>query len=436
MSGATPRSSAGPWRILFRRLRKNRVATFGGIVLLALYAASCFAGFISPYHYADGDRNSAGAGPMLFGGYEHVETEVPSDVGPPGSMVTLVDREWTWLTGGIHFHDSNGDFSLRPHVHPLVEREFRDEYGERSYARAAEDRSVSLPIEFFVEGEPHEGFSLLGLFPIETNYHLFGVSQPAGTRGSSARIYLLGSDRAGRDIFTRLLYGGQISLSVGLLGVGISMSLGMLLGGLSGYFGGVIDFVGQRVVEVILAVPGLYLIIVVGGILRDLKTSEGAPLSSAQVYLLIVLVLAFVYWASISRVIRGMVLSLKENEYVLAARAVGISPLVIVVRHILPNTFSFAIVTATLTIPYYILGEVSLSFLGLGIQDPESSWGLMLSDAQDQAVLVGYPWVIAPGVFIFIAVMAYNFLGDGLRDAADPRAVLVRKRAADAEDDE
>lgn len=433
MSAASVRSSAGPWRILFRRLRKNRVATLGGIVLLVLYAACCLAGFISPYHYADGDRNSSGAGPMLFGGYAHVETEVPSRVGPPGSTTTLIDREWTWFEGGIHFHDSEGNFTLRPHVHPLVELEYRDEYDERCYARAADDRSISLPVEFFVEGEPHEGLSLLGVFPIETRYHLFGVTTPV-ERGSSARVYLLGSDRAGRDIFTRLLYGGQISLSVGLLGVGISMSLGMLLGGLSGYFGGAIDFVGQRVVEVILAVPGLYLIIVVGGVLRDLKNPDGSPLSSVQVYLLIVLVLAFVYWASISRVIRGMVLSLKENEYVLAARAVGVSPLVIVVRHILPNTFSFAIVTATLTIPYYILGEVSLSFLGLGIQDPESSWGLMLSDAQDQAVLVGYPWVIAPGVFIFIAVMAYNFLGDGLRDAADPRAVLVRRRKTD--DDE
>ena len=131
MSGAASRASAGPWRILFRRLRKNRVATFGGIVLFLLYLSSCFAGFVSPYHYADGDRNSSGAGPMLFGGYVQVETEVPSRVGPAGSMAKLVDREWTWFSGGIHFHDSEGNFTLWPHVHPLVELEYRDEYGER-----------------------------------------------------------------------------------------------------------------------------------------------------------------------------------------------------------------------------------------------------------------------------------------------------------------
>ena len=342
-------------------------------------------------------------------------------------------RRWTCFEGGLHFRSPDGGFTLRPHVHPLVEIEYRDEYGERSYLRA-EDRTVSLPVRFLVRSEePHEVFSLLGLLPIESRLHLFGVEAPPGLEGR-AHVFLLGSDAQGRDLFSRLLFGGQISLSVGLIGVLISMSLGMLFGGISGYFGGLVDMLFQRTVEVILAVPGLYLIIVIGGVLRNVERPDGGPLSSTEIYLMIVVVLAFVYWASISRVIRGMVLSLKENEYVVAARATGVPTLTIIVRHILPNTFSFAIVTATLSIPYYILGEVALSFLGLGIQDPEASWGNLLRDAQETAYLVEQPWVVAPGVFIFAAVMAFNFLGDGLRDAADPKAV-IHTAARDGDDD-
>ncbi len=419
---------AGPWRTLWRRLLHNRVACVGGVILALLYLSSIFAGFVSPYRYDTGDRDASRAGPMLFGGFVLQEREVPS-AEQPGKTVTLLERRFTWFEGGIHFHDSRGRFSFRPHVHPLIEREYADEHGDREYLRAVEDRSVSLPIEFFVQGEEHELFSLLGFPPhITGTTHLFGVRAPPGLNGR-AHVFLLGSDATGRDIFSRLLYGGQISLSVGLVGVAISMSLGMLFGGLSGYYGGVFDLVFQRVVELILSVPGLYLIIVVGGALRGLQHADGKPLDSREIYLLIVVVLAFVYWASISRVIRGMVLSIKENEYVTAARALGVPTVAIVVRHILPNTLSFAIVTATLSIPYYILGEVALSFLGLGIQDPEASWGNLLREAQETSYLVRQPWVIAPGVFIFLAVMAFNFLGDGLRDAADPKAVIHRPKA-------
>ncbi len=425
---AAVRPSPGPWRVLWRRLLHNRVAVTGGVLLAILYASACFAGFLAPYRYDEGDRDASRAAPMLFGGFEAAAREIPSKV-RPGRTATIYERRWTWLEGGIHFRDQSGAFTLRPHVHPLTEIEYRDEWGERAYTRA-EDRSVSLPVRFFVESEnEHEIFSLLGLWPVESRLRLFGVEAPPGTQGR-AHVFLLGSDAQGRDIFSRLLFGGQISLSVGLLGVLISMSLGMLMGGISGYFGGWIDFVFQRLVEVILAVPALYLIIVIGGQLRGMKHSDGKPFSSTEIYLSIVIVLAFVYWASISRVIRGMVLALKENEYVVAARALGVPTPAIIVRHILPNTFSFAIVTATLTIPYYILGEVALSFLGLGIQDPEASWGILLRDAQETAYLVEQPWVIAPGVFIFIAVMAFNFLGDGLRDAADPKAVIHTAKTA------
>lgn len=419
--------------MLWIRLLHNRVAVVGLVILVILYSISCFAGFLSPYEYDAGDRDASRAAPMVLGGYTASEREMPSKVRPE-QTVTILERQWTWLEGGVHFHDQEGDFTLRPHVHPLVEIEFRDEYGERTYMRA-EDRDISLPVKFFVQSEtPHEVFSLLGVLPIESRWHLFGVDTPPDLDGT-AHVFLFGSDAQGRDLLSRLLFGGQISLSVGLIGVLISMSLGMLFGGLSGYFGGWFDFVFQRIVEVILAVPGLYLIIVVGGVLRGIEHADGSPLSSSEIYLMIVMVLAFVYWASISRVIRGMGLSIKENEYVVAARACGVPTLQIVVRHILPNTFSFAIVTATLSIPYYILGEVALSFLGLGIQDPEASWGNLLRDAQETSYLVEQPWVIAPGFFIFLAVMAFNFLGDGLRDAADPKAVIDRRQKGGDEDE-
>ena len=421
---AAPEVGVGPWRALFRKLRKNRVAVAGGWILGILYVAACFAGFLGPYHYDDRDPDSARTGPMLFGGTTYEPLDKPSQVEEGATVRTWVPK-WRWFSGGVHFHDSEGNFTLRPHVHPIVEKEYDDEYGDKTYARGGMDTSVSLPIEFFVEDEkPHEVFSLLGFLPIEGRTRLFGVRKPPGVQGV-ARVYLFGSDTSGRDLFSRVLIGAQVSLSVGLVGIAISMSLGMLLGGLSGYLHGKVDFVVMRIVEVILAVPGLYLIIVLGGFLRQVRIDD-RPLSSRQTYLMIVFVLAFIAWASISRVIRGMVLSIRESDYVIAARAIGVPWWRVITRHILPNTLSYAIVTATLYVPYYILGEVSLSFLALGIQEPEPSWGNMLSEAQQAALLVACPWLIVPGLFIFLAVLAFNFLGDGLRDAADPKAVIVR----------
>jgi len=203
---------------------------------------------------------------------------------------------------------------------------------------------------------------------------------------------------------------------VGLIGILISMTLGVLIGGVAGYFGGRVDFGLMRLVELILAVPGLYMILTV-------RQAFGQNLSSTESYFIMVVVLAFIGWAANARVIRGMVLSIKENDYVVAAEAMGLSRLRIITRHIVPNTLSFVIVTATLAIPYYILGEVALSFLGVGIQEPEASWGNMLRDAQNVRYLTDYRWVVTPGFFIFLAVMAFNFLGDGMRDAADPRSL-------------
>jgi peptide/nickel transport system permease protein len=189
----------------------------------------------------------------------------------------------------------------------------------------------------------------------------------------------------------------------------------MVVGGLSGYFGGAIDNATMRFCELIMSIPGLYLIM-------SLRAIFPPRLSSVQVYLLIVVILSFISWASAARVVRGMTLSLRERQYVLAARSLGQRTWPILIRHILPNTFSYVIVAATLSVPYYILGEVVLSFLNVGIQEPEASWGNMLSAAQNTEYLRSYPWLLAPGVAIFLTVLAFNFLGDGLRDAVDAKS--------------
>ncbi len=423
------RESPGPWKVLWTKLLKNRVACTGGVLLVLLYLAACFAGFLAPYDPIDGDKDSSRAPPALLGSFAVATTKVASKT-DPGEQVEISKRRWDWFAGGVHFSDGKGAFTLRPHVHPIVETEYLDEFGDNGYVFGVADRTKSLPIEFFVTDKEHEVFSLLG-FPgttIKGTRRLFGVTAPPGTKG--ARVYLFGSDQSGRDVFSRLLFGAQISLSVGVAAILITTTLGMIIGGLSGWYSGKVDLVVMRLTEIVLSVPDLYLLIVIGGILRSV-TIDGKPLTSRATYFLIIAVLAFVGWAVRARVIRGMVLSIRETEYCLAARALGVPTLRIVAKHVLPNTFSFAIVSATLAIPSYILSEVFLSFLGLGIQEPEPSWGNMLREAQEPSYLAENPWIVVPGFAIFLTVLAYNFLGDGLRDAADPKAVIVRSMKKD-----
>lgn len=238
------------------------------------------------------------------------------------------------------------------------------------------------------------------------NGRLFGVDAPG-------RLYLWGADARGRDIFSRIWYGARISLSIGLLGVGISFVLGLLIGGIAGYYGGWIDGALMRLCEMFMMIPGFYLMLA-------LRSAVPENFNSVQVYFCVVIILALIGWASLARIIRGMALSLRERDFVLAAKILGVPDIVIIVKHILPQTISYSIATLMLSLSSYILAEAGLSMVGLGIQDPIPSWGNLLSDAMGIVPVIFAPWILLPGLFIFIAVMCFNVVGDALRDAFDP----------------
>ena len=272
----------------------------------------------------------------------------------------------------------NGEF-VGPYVHPY-------RLTNPIFKTYEEDKTEICKIRFFTE-TPY-------------GFKLFYTPPECG-------IYLLGTDKLGRDIFSRLLYGARISLSIGLIGVFITFALGILFGGLAGYYGGVVDNAIMRLTEVLMSIPGFYLMLA-------LRAIFPLDMSSVEVFFLIVFILSFIGWAGLARVIRGLVLSLREKEYVLAAKTYGASTLRILFKHIIPNTYFYLIITATSAIPSYILGEAALSLLGLGIQEPYPSWGNMLSDARSLTVITFFPWILSPGVAIFLVVLAFNMLGDSL----------------------
>ena len=235
-----------------------------------------------------------------------------------------------------------------------------------------------------------------------------------GLKEKEERIFIFGSDSLGRDLFSRILHGGRISLTVGILGVLVSYSIGIFMGSISGYFGGLTDNIIMRIAEIFMSVPSFFLLLALAVIIPT-------NISSGTTFLLIVVIMSFIGWAGFARVIRGMVMSERERDYVTAARALGAGHGRILVKHIIPSTFNYAVISATLSIPGFILGESALSLLGLGIQEPDASWGNLLASAQNVQNLINYPWILIPGLFIFTTIMAYNFLGDYMRDTLSPR---------------
>lgn len=353
-----------PLYLAWRRFTKSKPGVLSGVVLLLLYVMALFAGFLTP---------------------NNIVTQHPDAVYQPPQRPRLA------RDGRL----------VRPFVYQLKKE--RDPV--TFITRYVEDKTRPTPIRFFLrQGEP---YSFLGL---KTNLHLFGVAESEGY------FFPLGTDQFGRCLFSRILVGSQVSLTVGIIGVVISFAIGILLGGISGYFGGWVDNLIQRITEVLLSVPRI-------PILMALSTVIPARWPSTWIYLGIIAVLAFIGWAGLARVVRGQVLALRDVDYVTAARSLGSRDLRIILRHIVPNLTSYLIVTATLALPGYIIGESALSFLGLGIKEPMASWGLLLKDAQNFQALGLYPWLLTPGILIFVSVLAYNFLGDALRDAADVRSL-------------
>lgn len=347
-------------KFLKRLKHANQISFISLWFLLFLYLLAFLADFISPYPYD----------------LQHREYALCSPTAPRV------------------FHD--GRVSLRPFVYGI-------KIVNPAFQEYAQDTSRIYPIRLFTKGQER---TLMGF--IKTNRYLFGTSD-------EGKIFLFGTDLHGRDVFSRVIYGARISLSIGIIGVSISFILGLLVGGISGYFGGKTDTFLMRTVEIIMMFPFFYLMLA-------LRAAFPPNLSSVQVYLLIVVILSLIGWASLARIIRGMVLSIKEEEYVLAARSLGLSSFRVITRHLLPGTFSYTVTALTLSVPGYILGESALSLLGLGIQEPYPSWGNMLSvTVGNLRILTGAPWMMIPGLFIFLTVIAFNFLGDGIRNVMDTK---------------
>jgi peptide/nickel transport system permease protein len=361
-------------QLIWRRFKKHRIGVFGAYVIAFLVLLVIFADFVSPYHYATHHRRY--------------------DFAPPTP---------------VHFWDEQGNFSIQPFIYGIKSGQ-RDPISNRKIF--TEDKSRKYPICFSCAGDTYR---FLGLF--ETNVHLFGTGEHDS--GSAGQVFLFGTDNFGRDLFSRTLIGGRISLSIGPLVLLFSLVLAILFGGISGYYGGLIDILLQRFIEILQSFPALPLLVALAYIVSK------SNLSTAMVFLGIVCILGILGWTGLARVLRGLFLSIREQEYTQAARAMGAGDMRIIFRHLLPNTVTVVIVTSTLTIPGLILTEAALSFLGLGISDPMTSWGQLLNILQNQNVVNVfrfYPWLMIPGFFIIAAVLAFNFLGDALRDAFDPFA--------------
>lgn len=351
---------ASQWQLMWRKFKKHHLAILGGTILAIFYLIALFCEFFSPYE------------PFKRSSYFY---------SPPQR---------------IHFFDKEG-FHFRPFVYG-----FKKERDPVTFEQVYEvNKEEKYPIYFFVHGDEYKFWNLF-----YTDIHLFGVKKPG-------IIFLFGTEEIGRDLFSRNLYAARISLSIGLIGVALSFVLGITIGGISGYYGGAADMIIQRVIEFLISIPTIPLWMVLSAALPQ-------DWSAIRVYFGITIILSIIGWTGLARVVRGKFLELREEDFVMAAKIAGTSEGRIIIRHLVPSFLSYLIVSMTLSIPGMILGETSLSFLGIGLRPPVVSWGVLLNQAQNFHTIVLYPWLLIPGLFVIITVLAFNFLGDGLRDAADP----------------
>ena len=359
---------ASQWKLVWWRFRRHRLALVSAVVVIAFYVIAVFPEFLAIHH-------------------PRAESSVRSYI--PPQRIHLLD----------------GWRPVRPYVYGI--EQYRDPV--TLAPRYTTDESSRIPIRFFVRG--HE-YKLWKLF--KTDMHLMGVDKPDD--GKPMPLYPLGTDRMGRDMFSRLMYATRISMSIGLVGVVISLLLGVLFGGISGYRGGLVDAAIQRLIEFLRSIPTIPLWLA-------LAAAVPQGWSLIRVYFAITVIISLIGWTTLAREVRGRFLAMREEDFVVAARLYGSGQMRIIFRHMLPSFMSHIIATTSLAVPAIIIAETSLSFLGLGLRQPAISWGVLLFEAQKLQAVAAAPWLLVPGVFILLAVLSLNFLGDGLRDAADPYSV-------------